>query len=400
MDETSFKLTMPLVVLLTIASGLAIGNLYWAQPLLVQIADNLGVAVADSGLLITATQIGYAVGILLIVPLGDICPRRKLIVTMMLLVAASLLVCALSPSFVFLAFALSAMGVTTVAGQIIIPMARDLADPKQQGQVVGIITAGIMLGILVARTVSGLVADLLGWRAIYCISAAINFVLMAVLWKRLPKLPPKERLGYGRLLADVLLSVAQYRPLKWILAANGLVFGVVFNLFWNAVTFLLGGDPFNFNTFQIGLVSLAGVTGAAGSVWVGKLQDKGIGTPAVGVFVTVVFASMLMALFAGKSLAMIIIAAAMYSLGVQGVGTLNQLRTMSLDPAKSSRLNTVRFQQFRMRGYRKRGLRVHLGTGRMVGHLHCRSCSDRDRGTRLVRKPRVGMLTTGHRTQL
>lgn len=341
MDETSFKLTMPLVVLLTIASGLAIGNLYWAQPLLVQIADDLGVAVADSGLLVTATQIGYAVGILLIVPLGDICPRRKLIVTMMLLVAASLLVCALSPSFVFLAFALSAMGVTTVAGQIIIPMARDLADPKQQGQVVGIITAGVMLGILVARTVSGLVADLLGWRAIYCISAAINFVLMAALWKRLPKLPPKERLGYGRLLADVLLSVAQYRPLKWILAANGLVFGVVFNLFWNAVTFLLGGDPFNFNTFQIGLVSLAGVTGAAGSVWVGKLQDKGIGTPAVGVFVTVVFASMLMALFAGKSLVMIIIAAAMYSLGVQGVGTLNQLRTMSLDPAKSSRLNTM-----------------------------------------------------------
>lgn len=341
MDKTNFKFTMSLVILLTIASGLAIGNLYWAQPLLVQIAGDLGVAVADSGLLITATQIGYALGILLIVPLGDICPRRKLIGIVMLLVAASLLACALSPSFIFLAFALSSMGVTTVAGQIIIPMAGDLADPKQQGKVVGIITAGIMLGILIARTVSGLVADLLGWRAIYGIAAALNFVLMVVLWKRLPKLPPKEKLNYGRLLGDVFRSVAQYRPLKWILLANGLVFGVVFNLFWNAVTFLLGGEPFNFSTFQIGLVSLAGVTGAAGSVWVGKLQDKGVGISAVGVFIVVVFASMVMALFAEQSLILILIAAAVYSLGVQGMGTLNQLRVMSLDPAKSSRLNTM-----------------------------------------------------------
>ncbi|WP_165173677.1 MFS transporter [Adlercreutzia sp. ZJ242] len=341
MDNAKFKLTMPLVILLTVASGLAIGNLYWAQPLLVQIASDLGVTVADSGLLITATQIGYALGILLIVPLGDICPRRKLISTVMTLVAASLLACALSPSFILLAFSLSAMGITTVAGQIIIPMARDLADPEQQGQVVGTVTAGIMLGILVARSVSGLVADILGWRAIYGIAATLNLLLMAVLWKCLPKLPPKEKVAYGILVADVFKAVAQYRPLKWILIANGLVFGVVFSLFWNAVTFLLGGEPFNFNTFQIGLVSFAGITGAAGSVWVGRLQDRGIGMQAVGVFIALSFVSMLVALLASGSIVLIVIAAALYSLGVQGISTLNQLRTMSLDPAKSSRLNTA-----------------------------------------------------------
>ncbi len=341
MQNARFRLTMPMVMLLTVASGLAIGNLYWAQPLLVQIAGDLDVAVADSGLLVTATQIGYALGILLIVPLGDICPRRKLIGVVMLLVALSLLACALSPSFALLAFSLSAMGVTTVAGQIIVPMARDLADPRQQGQVVGIVTAGIMLGILVARSLSGLVADVLGWRAIYGIAAALNLLLMVVLWRRLPKLPPKERLSYGTLLADVFRSVAKYRPLKWMLVTNGLVFGVVFNLFWNAVTFLLGGEPFNFNTFQIGLVSLAGVTGAAGSIWVGKLQDKGVGVQAVGVFIALSFASMMIALFASQSVALVVVAAAVYSLGVQGAGTLNQLRVMSLDPAKSSRLNTM-----------------------------------------------------------
>lgn len=341
MESANFKLTMPLVILLTVASGLAIGNLYWAQPLLVQIAGDLGVAVADSGQLITATQVGYALGILLIVPLGDICPRRKLICIVMLLVSASLLACALSPNFNLLAFALSGMGITTVAGQIIVPLARDLAQPQQQGQAVGIVTAGIMLGILIARTVSGLVADVLGWRAIYGIAAALNLFLLVVLWICLPKLPPKEKLGYGALIGDVFKSVVRYPSLKWILIANGLVFGVVFNLFWNAVTFLLGGEPFDFNTFQIGLVSLAGIAGAAGSVWVGKLQDRGVSVQAVGVFIALSFTSMLIALFAGHSVVLVVIAAAIYSLGVQGTGTLNQLRAMALDPAKSSRLNTI-----------------------------------------------------------
>ncbi|WP_165062912.1 MFS transporter [Adlercreutzia sp. ZJ154] len=336
-----FKLTGPLVALLTIASGLAIGNLYWAQPLLVQIAGELDIAVADSGLLITSTQVGYALGILLIVPLGDICPRRKLIAIVMLLAALSLVACAIAPSFLLLAFALSALGITTVSGQIIVPMTRDLADPSQQGKAVGTVAAGITIGILAARTVSGLVADLLGWRAIYALAAGLNLALMAVIWRCLPRLAPKEHVPYGRLIGDVFASISRYRALKWILLTNGLVFGVVFNLFWNAVTFRLGGAPFDFTTFQIGLVSLAGVTGAAGSVGVGKLQDKGLGIPAVGAFIALSLASMLLALFAGSSVAIVVVAAALYSLGVQGVGTLNQLRVMALDPAKSSRLNTV-----------------------------------------------------------
>ena len=341
MDNVRFELKMPLVILLTIACGLAIGNLYWAQPLLVQIANDLHIEVAKSSLLITATQIGYALGILFIVPLGDICPRRKLIGIMMFLVSLSLIACALSPTFIFLAFSLSTMGITTVAGQIIVPMSRDLANPQQQGQVVGIITAGITIGILIARSLSGLVADILGWRAIYGIAAVLNLLLMVALWKLLPKPPPRKKLSYAALIGDVFKSVTQYRPLKWILITNGLAFGFVFNIFWNAVTFLLGSQPFNFNTFQIGLVSLAGLVGAASSVWVGKLQDKGIGVQAIGVFIALSFASILVALFASQSVVLIVVAAAIYSLGIQGVGTLNQLRAMNLDAAKSSRLNTM-----------------------------------------------------------
>lgn len=341
MKDKTFQLTMSLVLLLAVTSGLAIGNLYWAQPLLVQIAGELGTSVADSGFLITVTQIGYALGILFIVPLGDIRPRRELICVMMLLVALSLLVCSLSPRFSALAVSLACMGVTTVAGQIIIPMARDLAELKKQGQVVGIITAGIMLGILVARSVSGLVADVLGWRAIYGIAAVLDIVLMIVLWRALPKLPAKDTVPYRNLIGDVFRAVGQYRSLKWILIANGLIFGVVFNLFWNGVTFLLGSDQFGYSTFQIGLISLAGVVGAMGSAWVGKLQDKGFGAQTVGVFIALSFVGMIIAFFAGSSVVLIVVAAAVYSLGVQGVGMLNQVRAMLLDPSKSSRLNTI-----------------------------------------------------------
>ena len=344
-----FSLGAPLVAMLTIASGLAVGNLYWAQPLLVQISNDLQVAVADSGLLVTATQAGYALGILLLVPLGDICPRRRLIGIVMTLAALSLLSCAVAPNFVALAFSLSALGATTVSGQIIIPMARDMADPARRGRVVGAITAGVMLGILTARSLSGLVAEFLGWRAIYAAASLLNLVLMAALSRSLPRLPGKERASYARLIGDVLASVARHRALKWILVTNGLVFGVVFNLFWNAVTFLLGSEPFGFGSLQIGLVSLAGVTGAAGSVWVGKLDDKGLGETAVGLFALLVVASMLVAACAGRLVAacagrsvfLVVVAAALCSLGVQGVGTLNQLRVMALDPPKSSRLNTA-----------------------------------------------------------
>ncbi|NHM14989.1 MFS transporter [Eggerthellaceae bacterium zg-886] len=336
-----FALTKPLTALLAIAAGLAIGNLYWAQPLLVQISGSLGVEVADTGLLITATQIGYAAGILLIVPLGDICPRRKLITVVMALAACSLLACATAPSFLFLAFGLSALGVTTVSGQIIIPLARDLADPKEQGQAVGILAAGVMLGILAARTLSGLVADFLGWRSIYLIATVTNLVLAGVLFKALPKMPAKEKTPYPKLIADVFKSIVRYKPLKWILITNGIVFGVVFNLFWTSLTFLLAAEPFGYNTFQIGLVSIAGITGAVASFGVGKLQDKGYGVQATGAFIGVSLLSMALAFFAGESLALVVVAAAVYSLGVQGVGILNQARAMALDPARSSRLNTI-----------------------------------------------------------
>src|SRR3954451_9054752 len=153
-------MTRALTLLFAVAGGVAVGNLYWAQPLLDFIGDDLHASAGTAGWLITATQVGYAVGILLIVPLGDVLNRRRLIPMMMLCSAAALVACAAAPSIGVLLVALTLLGLTTVSGQILAPLAGDLADDAHRGRVVGTVVSGLLTGILVSRTISGLVADI------------------------------------------------------------------------------------------------------------------------------------------------------------------------------------------------------------------------------------------------
>src|ERR687889_1125118 len=163
----SAHMTRGRTFLFAVAAGAAVGNLYWAQPLLDFIAHDLRSTPAAAAWLVTATQIGYALGILLLVPLGDVLQRHRLIPVLLLCSAVALAACALAPSLGTLLAALSALGVTTVSGQVLTPLAGDLAEESQRGRVVGTVASGILTGILVSRTVSGLVADVAGWRAIY-----------------------------------------------------------------------------------------------------------------------------------------------------------------------------------------------------------------------------------------
>lgn len=332
--------TTSLAAAFAVAAGAAVGNLYWAQPLLAQIAADLGIATSDAGALITATQIGYAVGILLIVPLGDTLDRRKLIAAVMGASAAALLASAFAPTLALLAFALGAVGFTTVSGQIILPLVGDLAAPDERGKMVGIVSSGIMTGILLSRTVSGLVAGVLGWRAIYVFASVLNLVLTLVIVRAVPEIPRRERVPYPQLIASVFVTAARTPSLPRILAMNGLVF-CVFNLFWTALTFLLSAEPFGFDTFQIGLVSLAGLTGAVASQGVGLLMDRGLGVPATGAAITLVLASMMLSLFAAASLVLVVVVAAVVALAIQATGILNQTRLFTLAPEARSRLNTA-----------------------------------------------------------
>ena len=341
-NNKTVSMTTFLAALFAICSGLAIGNLYWAQPLLVEITNAFGLSPASGGLLVTATQIGYALGIFFIVPLGDFVRRKRLIAIVMILSVVTLLGCALSPSFIILSLSLFSMGIVTISGQIILPLAGDLSSPEQRGHIVGIVASGITTGILFSRFISGIIAGLWGWRSVYFIAAALNLIMVLVMIYVLPDIPRKNQLeSYKGLLFSVFTTFKRHNTLFRILLHSGLLFGLVFNIFWTSLTFLLSGEPFNYNTFQIGLVSLAGLVSAVCGLYFGKLQDKGLSVPSLGAFIVIILISMICGFVFSDSIIALVIIAAVFSIGVQGITVLSQARLFALSNEERSRLNTV-----------------------------------------------------------
>ena len=342
MNDNEIVMTKFLAILFAVCCGLAIGNLYWAQPLLVQIMDGFGLPAANGGLLVTATQIGYAMGILFILPLGDFVRRKRMIALVMVLSVLALVSCAISPSFIILSLSLFSMGIVTISGQIILPLAGDLSREDERGHIVGIVSSGITTGILFSRFASGIIAGFWGWRSVYVIAAALNLVMVLVMIYVLPEIPAKNKFkSYGKLLASVFTTFKNHSSLPNILLHSGLIFGLIFNIFWTSLTFLLSAEPFNYNTFQIGLVSLAGLAAAVFGVGIGKLQDKGLSIPALGAFIVVCLVSMVCGFAFSDSIVAIVIVAAVLSVAVQGVSVLTQTRLFNLSQGERSRLNTV-----------------------------------------------------------
>ena len=327
-------------LLFAVAGGAAVGNLYWAQPLLDDIASSLGTSAAVAGLLVTLTQVGYALGILLVVPLGDVLDRRRLIPGVLVASAVALLFAAVAPSFAVLLVALALVGLTTVAGQLLIPLAGDLTDPSSRGRVVGTIASGVLTGILVSRTVSGLVADAFGWRAIYVV-AAVAALLFAVLLRRaIPELNRRDRVRYPTLIASVFRAVAAHRAVRVTLVISSAMFAV-FTMFWTALTFLLSAEPFGYSTSAIGLVGLAGLAGAVAAQRVGRLHDRGVSVPVTGAAIAVVLVSLVVAGLGARSIVVVLVAVVLLDVGVQATNVLNQTRLFAIDPAARSRLNTA-----------------------------------------------------------
>lgn len=178
-------------LLFAVAGGAAVGNLYWAQPILDTIATGFGISIGAAGQLITVTQLGYAIGVFLLVPLGDIVNRRVVIPAFMMVAATMLAASALAPTFSVLLVTLALVGASTVSGQLLAPLAADLADDDQRGRVLGTVASGMLLGVMIARAISGIVTDLIGWRALYLIVAGSMLVLSLVMYRALPTLAPR-----------------------------------------------------------------------------------------------------------------------------------------------------------------------------------------------------------------
>ncbi|MFD1720466.1 MFS transporter [Amnibacterium endophyticum] len=333
-------MSRPLVLLLAVAGGAAVGNLYWAQPLLDFIARDLRTSTAAAGWLVTATQLGYALGVLLLVPLGDVLDRRRLVPAALVAVAVALVAAALAPTFPVLLAALALVGITTVAGQIIAPLAGDLAGDGERGRVVGTVVSGILVGILLSRTISGLVAAALGWRAVYAAAAVLAVVLALLLRRAIPDLAPRTRLAYPALLGSVFGIVRERPTVRFSLVLGGTSFGV-FTMFWTALTFLLSAPPFSFGVATIGLFGLVGLAGAITAQRAGRLSDRGLGLPAIGVAWVLVLVAFVVAGIGSRSVVGVVVAVLVLDVAIQGHNISVQSRLFQLDPAARSRINTA-----------------------------------------------------------
>jgi predicted MFS family arabinose efflux permease len=329
-----------MVLLLATACGAAVANNYYAQPLLHTIATAFGVSEATAGLLVTAGQAGYAVGLALLVPLGDLLERRRLITRLLLLTAVAQTLAAAAPTFAVLASALALAGVTSVVAQIIVPMAASLATDNERGQVIGKVMSGLIIGILLARTVSGLIASVAGWRPVYVMAAAAMLLLAAVLHRALPEVEPSERISYRALLRSVLDLVREEPVLRQRMGLGAASLGC-FSILWTPIAFLLSGPPYNYGTALIGLFGLAGLAGAVAAPAAGRLADRGRGHYATLGAIVILLGSWSLLDLGAHSLAALIAGTIALDLGVQALHISNQSAIYALRPQARSRLNTA-----------------------------------------------------------
>lgn len=270
-----------LVVLLAVSCGLTVANLYYAQPLLSELRHSFGISAVAAGSLVTLTQLGYALGLLLLVPLGDVTEKRRLSTFLLVLTIAAVVVSGTAPDFPVLLIASLVSGMTLVVTQILVPFAADLAPDESRGRVVGQVMSGLLTGILLSRTFGSLLADATSWRVVYLTSAALMTVLTLVLRSALPRHAPTgaaASLSYGALLRSTVRLLKVHPPLRRRALYQAAMFGA-FSAFWTTISYVLTSSPFDYRQWQVGLFALAGAGGALVAPFAGRWADRGLVRP-------------------------------------------------------------------------------------------------------------------------
>ena len=336
----TYALTPASVRIMAAATGLAVAGNYYAQPLLPAIAHDMGIPAGSAGAIVTVAQLGYALGLLMLVPLGDIFEQRRLIVGMALLTAVGLLMTALAPSigFVFLGTAIA--GLFSVMAQVLLPLAATLALPENRGRVIGTIMSGLLLGILLARTVSGGLAGLGNWRTVYWVGAFAMLVTAFVLARRLPRYHAAADISYPRLLVSVLALIRDEPALR-LRAFMGAMSFAAFSVLWTSMAFLLAAPPFNYSAGVIGLFGLVGAAGAFAASAVGRLNDHGHGKRVTRWGLILLFASWLPLLLAQYSMAALIVGIFGLDIAVQAIHVSNQGVIYQIRPDARNRITAA-----------------------------------------------------------
>ncbi|MDA2178557.1 MFS transporter [Bacillus cereus] len=331
-----------LIILLATACGIIVANLYYAQPLIGVISNEIGLSNSSAGLIVTLTQIGYVVGLLFLVPLGDIVENKKLILILLFLSAFALISMVFVKSATLLLIVSFFIGLGSVAAQVLVPLVSYLSSENARGRVVGNVMSGLLLGIMLARPISSLVADIWGWSAIFALSATVIIVLAFVLTKVLPTRKPQAKTNYIALLNSMWQLLRTTPILRRRAMYHACVFGA-FSLFWTTVPLLLSSPAIHFSQTAIALYALVGITGAIAAPIGGRLADLGWTQFATGIALTVVIISLLLPLIIQSSspigIAILVIAAILLDMGVSANLVLSQRLIFSLSPEIRSRLN-------------------------------------------------------------
>ncbi|AUX73529.1 MFS transporter [Erwinia pyrifoliae] len=316
-------LTPALVTLMSIATGLSVACNYYVQPLLATIAHTFGLSFHQAGFIVTTAQLGYAAGLLFLVPLGDMLERRSLIVSMSLLAAGGLVITAMSSTLPLMLLGTVLTGLFSVVAQILVPLAATLAAPEKRGKVVGTVMSGLLLGILLARTVAGGLAELGGWRSVFWIASLLMVLMALALWRYLPRYQQSLTLNYRQLLGSIFTLYARH-PVLRTRAITGCLAFANFSVLWTSMAFLLSSPQWNYSVGEIGLLGLVGAAGALAARHAGALADKGHARLTTSGGLLLLLASWGITALGAHSLPALIMGIILLDLAVQGVHITNQ----------------------------------------------------------------------------
>ncbi len=336
-----------LVMLLAAAAGLGVAPLYYAQPMLAALGADVGASARAIGFVPTLTQLGYALGILLLAPLGERFDGRRVIVSKAAALVVALLLAAFAPSLGLLLAASFAIGLTATMAQDVVPAAATLAHDAHRGRIVGTVMTGLLLGILLSRVVAGFVAETIGWRAMFALAAASVAAIGVIAARGLPRFEPATQLSYRALIASLGELWRRHPALRLAALAQGLL-AVGFSAFWSTLAVMLHGAPFHLGSAAAGAFGLAGAAGALAAPIAGRLADHHgpERVTRIGIAIaTVSFAAMGAAPLMTPHAQLALLAAATigFDLGVQATLIAHQALVYRIDPASRSRLNAVLF---------------------------------------------------------
>lgn len=327
-----------MALLFATACGISVANIYFAQPLLDQLSNDFGIDDSFIGLVITITQIFYGIGLLLLVPLGDLLNQRRLIVGQMILSTIALIIVGTAFSSAILFVGMALVGLLAVVTQTLVAFAANIASPTERGRIVGIVTSGIVIGILLARTFAGILTDLAGWRSVFIVSATIMLLLASLFFKVLPNVEREVKsITYSELIRSTFTLLRQERTLRVRSVLAMLIFAD-FSILWTSLVLPLSTPPIVLSHSAIGAFGLVGVAGALAAASAGKLADRGYGQRTTGIALTLLLISWLFISYLQQSLFALVVGIVLLDLAVQAIHVTNQTMILPLRREAQSRL--------------------------------------------------------------